>query len=111
MIFELLHEKEEEEQVNRFIHKAMGKEWFEIPHYWRYPDPNPNYLEHNSDWTKMVNWAKEESWWRDFQMIIAAESSCMSCIDDGVDVKYFADPTALATAITEYLEGRDGDTK
>lgn len=99
------------ERTNRFIHKVMGRGWFEIPPYWRYPDPNPNYLEHGKPWGEMLKWSREQDWWRDFQMIIAAESSCMSCIDDGVDVKYFAEPTALATAIMEYLEGRDGDIK
>jgi len=108
MIFELLHEKEEEELINRFIHKVMGKEWFEMPHYWRYPDPNPNYLEHGKPWGDMLRWSREQDWWSDFKHRVLINhdkydyTPLLIAVENTIDL--FADQTALATAITKYLK-------
>ncbi len=80
----------------------------------------PAYLTHNPAWTKMVEWALLQEWWWKFIKHTISSCEFEDLFDDtfntykhslelGADVmvKLFADPPALATAITEFLEEAD----
>ena len=84
---------------------------------------NPTYLTHNPAWTEMMEWASKQDWWIDFikegyckntpyarirQIAWHNDYADKFILFNGILADLFAKPPALATAITRYLEGRDG---
>lgn len=73
---------------------------------------NPIYLEHNKHWGELLNWAKAELWWDDFEdrhLIYVNEifdSVHLLKKDYRVRVDLFANPRSLAEHIVEYLKVR-----
>ena len=67
---------------------------------------NPNYLEHGKHWGEMLNWARKQDWWWDFED--SFYDSTFEGQGDCFKWELIANESSLAEHIAEYLSKEEG---
>jgi len=114
-----------DQEINQYIHEAMGLCWHEYQGIClgreredtqgcccegvkckhcgiTYHADNPNYLLHSSDWSAMIQWAVEQEWWDEFMKELTRPQHNLPYQVIMITVDLFANSRSLAEHIVEY---------